>query len=132
MSNKPAAKNWNDVQVAIATISMVLTLIFWNLFAGPDRAMALKRAQEQAARDQAERERIAQEQAAQAAAQAQAQPQIQQAAPQVVAQPTPMSGPILLGGSAPQTRIFVGGGGGGRVGGGGSGGGTSGGGTGGS
>jgi hypothetical protein len=124
MTNKPASRNWNDVQVTIATISMAFTLIFWNLFAGPDHAAALKRAQEQAARDQAERDRIAQEQAAQAAAQPQAQ--IQPAAPQAVVQPTPMSGPILLGGSAPQTRVFVGGGGGGGGSGGGGGGGTGG------
>lgn len=49
--NKPAARHWNDVQVAIATISMVATLGYWNLFAGPDRASALKHAKEQAAPD---------------------------------------------------------------------------------
>ena len=49
--NKPTPRNWNDVQVAIATISMVATLACWNLFAGPDRASALKRAQEQATLD---------------------------------------------------------------------------------
>jgi uncharacterized membrane protein YgcG len=47
-NNKPAPKNWNDVQVAIATASMVTTLACWNMFAGPDRASALERAQEQA------------------------------------------------------------------------------------
>lgn len=51
MANKPAPKNWNDVQVAIATVSMVTTLAAWNLFAGPDRASALERAQEQTTSD---------------------------------------------------------------------------------
>ncbi len=52
-NNKPAPKNWNDVQVAIATASMVTTLACWNMFAGPDRASALERAQEQATVDPA-------------------------------------------------------------------------------
>ena len=47
-NNKPAPKNWNDVQVVIATASMVTTLACWNMFAGPDRASSLERAQEQA------------------------------------------------------------------------------------
>ena len=38
MANKPAPKNWNDVQLTIAAGSMALTLTLWNLFAGPDRA----------------------------------------------------------------------------------------------
>ena len=46
--NKLTPKNWNDVQVAIATVSMVTTLACWNLFAGPDRVSALERSQEQA------------------------------------------------------------------------------------
>lgn len=50
-NNKPAPKNWNDVQVAIATASMVTTLACWNMFAGPDRVSALERAQEQATVD---------------------------------------------------------------------------------
>ena len=50
MTNKPVSKNnWNDVQVAIATVSLVTTLAAWNLFSGPDRAAAMKRAEEQAA-----------------------------------------------------------------------------------
>ncbi len=48
VNNKPAPKNWNDIQVAIATASMVTTLACWNMFAGPDRASALERAKEQA------------------------------------------------------------------------------------
>jgi len=132
MANKSAPRNWNDVQLSIATVAMALTLVFWNLFAGPDREMALKRAQEQAARDQAERERVAQEQQAAQAQVAQPQPIQQQTAPQVViAQPTAtqMAGPLLFGGSAPRTVIVQGGGGGGGTGGGsggGSGGGTGG------
>ena len=49
--NKLTPKNWNDVQVAIATVSMVTTLACWNLFAGPDRVSALERSQEQATAD---------------------------------------------------------------------------------
>ena len=49
--NKPTLRKWNDVQVAIATVSMVATLVYWNLFAGPDHASALERAKEQAAPD---------------------------------------------------------------------------------
>jgi hypothetical protein len=85
MANKPASRKWNDIQLAIATSSMALTLIFWNLFAGPDRASAMKRAQEQAA-----------------------VPPQPSSAPTVAAQPTPLSnGKILFGGSVPQTQIIV-------------------------
>ena len=109
MANRPAHRNWNDVQIAIATISMAFTLAFWNLFAGPDRESAAKRAQEQAALPPP-------------------QPIQTTAAPVVEVQPQPTfqsptiqgNGPILLGGSAPQTQIIVrtGGGGGGGGGGG--------------
>ena len=99
MANKPAPKNWNDVQLTIAAGSMALTLTLWNLFAGPDRAEAVKRAQDLAALPPA--------QPTEAVAPAPAievQPAIQQG-----------NGPILLGGSAPQTQVVVtvGGGGGG-------------------
>ncbi len=40
MANKPNARNWNEVQLAFATVAMVLTLGLWNLFAGPDRVKA--------------------------------------------------------------------------------------------
>jgi hypothetical protein len=103
MANKPAPRKWNDIQIAIATISMAVTLVFWNLFAGPDRASAEKRAQEQ--RDQAA---------------IPLQPTTVTADPIVVVQPTPLGdGKILFGGSAPQTQIIVrsGGGGGGGSGG---------------
>jgi uncharacterized membrane protein YgcG len=110
MANKPAPKKWNDIQVAIATISMASTLVFWNVFAGPDREAAAKRAQEQAAA---------------------IPPQpIITAEPIVAVQPTPLGdGKILFGGKAPQTQITVarsgggGGGGGGAASGGGGGGG---------
>ena len=110
MANKPTSRNWNDVQIAIATISMAFTLAFWNLFAGPDRETAAKRAQEQATL-------------------LPLQP-VQTIAPVIEVQPTSQAtvpllgnGPILLGGSAPQTQIIVqtgrkGGGGGGGGGGG--------------
>ncbi len=109
MANKPASRNWNDIQIMIATGSMALTLIFWNLFAGPDRETAVKRAQEQASIPPP-------------------QP-VQAAAPMVEVQPTLQSttlqgnGPILLGGSAPRTQIIIQGGGGGGGDGGGAGGG---------
>jgi len=87
MANKPAPKKWNDIQVAIATISMASTLVFWNMFAGPDREAAAKRAQEQAAIPP--------------------HPTVT-AEPIVAAQPTPLGdGKILFGGNAPQTTIIV-------------------------
>lgn len=95
MGNKPASRNWNDIQIVIATISMALTLGLWNLFAGPDRETALKRAQTQPTQ----------------------QPMEQSPAP-IVAQsePTPLGdGVLLFGGSAPQTTVIIqGGGNGGR------------------
>ncbi|MBI5951765.1 MAG: hypothetical protein HY865_08915 [Chloroflexi bacterium] len=111
MANKPAPRNWNDVQLMIATGSMAFTLVFWNLFAGPDRETAIRRAQEQAALPPS-------------------QP-VQETAPAVEPQPSTLqtTGPILLGGSAPQTQVIVkvnrGGGGGDGGGGGGGGGGGS-------
>jgi hypothetical protein len=101
MANKPASKNWNDVQLLIATGSMALTLFFWNQFGAPDRASAMKHDQERTALPP---------------------PLVQTAAPLLDVQPTLQSspiptGPILLGGSAPQTTIIVqkGGGGGGAT-----------------
>jgi hypothetical protein len=35
MPAKPNARNWNDVQTAIATAAIVITLGMWNLFATP-------------------------------------------------------------------------------------------------
>ena len=37
MAGKPNSRNWNDAQMAIVAIALVLTLTLWNLFAGPDR-----------------------------------------------------------------------------------------------
>jgi len=106
MANKPPTRNWNDIQIVVATVSMAVTLAFWNMFAGPDRESAVKRAQEQAAIPP--------------------QPAVT-AAPLAVNPPTPLGdGKILFGGSAPQTTIIVqsgsggGGGGGGGNGGGGA------------
>jgi hypothetical protein len=112
MANKPAPKKWNDIQVAIATISMASTLVFWNMFAGPDREAAAKRAQEQAVAIPPQPTATAE--------------------PIVAVLPTPLGdGKILFGGNAPQTKIIVqtgsrnDGGGGGTSGGGGGGGVTS-------
>jgi hypothetical protein len=109
MANKPASRNWNDIQLVIATGSMALTLAFWNQFAAPDRESAMKRAQERAALPP---------------------PPVQTLAPVVEVQPALQSptlptGPILLGGSAPQTTIVVQKGGGGGASGGSGGGATS-------
>jgi hypothetical protein len=91
MANKPSPRNWNDIQIVIATISMALTLAFWNLFAGPDRETAAKRAQEQAALPSPPQP---------AQITAPVQPNLQSTTLQG-------NGPILLGGSAPQTQIIV-------------------------
>jgi hypothetical protein len=91
MGNKRVSRNWNDIQIVIATISMALTLGLWNLFAGPDRASALKRAQTQPTQ----------------------QPIGQSPAP-IITPPTPTllgDGVLLLGGSAPQTTVIIQGGG---------------------
>jgi hypothetical protein len=105
MANKPASRNWNDIQIVIATASMALTLVFWNLFAGPDRETAVKRAQEQAAV-------LPPPQPSQITAPPAVQVQVQ---PTMQSTTLQGNGPILLGGSAPQTEIIV------RVGGGGGG-----------
>ena len=47
-TNKPKARTWYDVQMAIAAIAMSLTLALWNLFAGPDRAQAARKMAEEA------------------------------------------------------------------------------------
>jgi hypothetical protein len=84
MGNKPIVRNWNDIQIVIATISMALTLVFWNLFAGPDRETALERVQTHPT-----------------------QPIGQPPTP-VITQPTPLGDTVLLlGGNAPQTTIIV-------------------------
>jgi len=115
MANKPAPKkNWNDVQVAIAVVSMATTLAAWNLFAGPDRASAMKRAEEQSATLPPPTPT--------------AEPTLMIPTPVVVASPTSTDGKVYFGGVKPQTVIVVQGGGGGGGGGGGCGGGGGGGG----
>src|SRR5512143_3495083 len=42
MSAKPAKRNWNDVQTAIATAAIVTTLGMWNLFAAPAKTATAK------------------------------------------------------------------------------------------
>jgi hypothetical protein len=37
MAPKPHLRNWNDVQTAIATVTVVTTLGLWNLFATPSK-----------------------------------------------------------------------------------------------
>jgi hypothetical protein len=39
MSAKPNARNWNDIQTAIATAAIVTTLGLWNLFATPAKTV---------------------------------------------------------------------------------------------
>ena len=39
MSAKPAKRNWNDVQTAIATAAIVTTLGMWNLFSAPAKTV---------------------------------------------------------------------------------------------
>ena len=38
MASKSKPRNWNDVQTAIATVTIVTTLGLWNLFAIPAKA----------------------------------------------------------------------------------------------
>jgi hypothetical protein len=44
MPPKKAARNWNDIQMAITAVAMTLMLALWNLFAGPDREAAARKA----------------------------------------------------------------------------------------
>jgi hypothetical protein len=103
MANKPSSRSWNDIQLVIATGSMALTLAFWNQFAAPDRESAMRRAQERAALPPLPVQTLA---------------PVVEILPTIQA-PTLPTGPILLGGNAPQTTIVVqkggGGGGGGSV-----------------
>ena len=108
MANRNPLRNWNDVQLLMATASVAITLGLWNLFAGPDRETAIQRAEEEASA------RAVEVQAEQAIA-----------APAVEAAPQQtQDGVLLLGGAAPQTQIVVQASG-GRGGGGGGGGATS-------
>jgi hypothetical protein len=107
-----AKRSWFDTQMVIITISMAAVLGLWNLFAGPDREAAAQKAAEEFTNQQ---NQLTQ----------QTEPVIISPAP--IAQPVPpVAAPpqpgekIMLGGSAPQTQIFIqrGGGGGGGSGGG--------------
>ena len=40
MPAKPNSRNWNDVQTAIAAVTVVTTLGLWNLFAQPSKAVS--------------------------------------------------------------------------------------------
>lgn len=40
MPAKPNSRNWNDVQTAIAAVTVVLTLGLWNLFAQPSKTVS--------------------------------------------------------------------------------------------
>ena len=82
--NKPASRNWNDIQMFLAALAMALTLGLWNLFAGPDRALAKEKAQPVSQPPQPISE----------------QPTV--AAPTALPQVK-----IYLGGVAPQTQITV-------------------------
>lgn len=102
MASKPKGQSWFDIQMAIMTISMALVMVFWNLFAGPDRETSLRKATEAQA-DQPE-------------------PTVESRVIAAIV-PTPSMSPpgekIMLGGAAPQTVITIqkprGGGGGGNV-----------------
>ena len=86
-------RSWVDIQLAIMTISMASVLVLWNLFAGPDRQTALRKAAE--------------------AQTSQPEPVVAPPTPDtpvVSATAVPLSEPgqkILLGGAAPQTQIIV-------------------------
>jgi hypothetical protein len=109
MAPKPK-RSWFDVQMALMTISMASVLGLWNLFAGPDREAALRKAAEEQA--------------------SQPEPLEPPPTPEPVAIATPVPLPepgekIMLGGVAPQTQVIIqakrknnGGGGGGGGGGG--------------
>lgn len=108
-------RSWFDTQIAILTISMAAVLGLWNLFAGPDRKVAAQKAAEEFANQQNEIE----QQPEPAMISPTPAPQL---APSAVA---PQPGEkIILGNTAPQTKVYInkggGGGGGGRGGGGGA------------
>ena len=113
MPPKPK-RSWFDVQMTIMTISMASALGLWNLFAGPDRETALRKAAE-----------------AQASQPEPVELPPTPESPTLNANFVPLPEPgekIMLGGTAPQTKVVIqtkrGGGGGGGSGGGGGGGGS--------
>ena len=106
MAPKPK-RSWFDIQMAIMTISMASVLGLWNLFAGPDRETALRKAAEAQASQPEPVE---------------APPTIEPVVITTVVPPPVSEEKILLGGAEPQTKIIIqnnrGGGGGGGGGGG--------------
>ena len=103
-------RSWSEVQMAIMTVSMASVLGLWNLFAGPNRETALRKAAEAQA-SQPEPVVL---------------PPTQEPVAIATAVPLPEPGvKIMLGDKAPQTKIIVqanrGGGSGGGGGGGGGG-----------
>ena len=89
-----AKKSWFDVQTAIMTISMAAVLVLWNLFAGPDREAALRKAAEELANQPEPVVAPPVQQPAQQSAQ-------MQPAQVVIPQPGEK---IMLGGAAPPDR----------------------------
>ena len=84
MASKPASRNWNDIQIALAATAMAVTLGLWNVFAEPDLARAKEKANEPAA------------------------PPPPTEAPVIADAPTILPQvKIMLGGVAPQTTVIV-------------------------
>ena len=85
-------RSWTDIQIAIMTVSMAFVLGLWNLFAGPDRETALRKATEAQA--------------------SQPEPIVPPPTPEPVISATvvPLPEPgekIMLGGTAPQTQVII-------------------------
>jgi hypothetical protein len=94
MTPKPK-RSWFDIQLTLMAVSLASALGLWNLFAGPDRETALRKAVEaQASQPDPVLAPPTQEAPVSNASLAQAQV------------PVP-EGKILLGGVAPQTKVVV-------------------------
>jgi hypothetical protein len=103
MAPKPK-RSWFDVQMVLMTISMVSVLGLWNLFAGPDREAALRKAAE-----------------AQANQPEPVEPPSNLDSPVIASADPPSEAPalssaiplpepgekIMLGGAAPQTQVII-------------------------
>jgi hypothetical protein len=105
MAPKPK-RSWFDVQMTIMTVSMASALGLWNLFAGPDRETALRKAAEAQA-SQPEPVELP------------STPEAPMLNANIVTLPE-AGEKLMLGGAAPQTQVIVqakrkGGGGGGPV-----------------
>jgi hypothetical protein len=88
MKSKTKKRTWFDVQIVILTVAMTAVLSLWNLFAGPDREVALASQEDELADNPVP---------------------IENSSPTpVVAALVPESGEkIMLGGKEPQTTIVV-------------------------